>query len=141
MLILNPDRVRFQGQTWPEVRAVAVDRAAEKLIEERGDLGPYLIFSDVAEARVTIRVSQTLGTSDMLAPLPGDAGVLEWWTSPNASQAQRVRIQCDAVVTDVRHEVGSGNGRGASRTISLLAISIDGKVDPLSTIAASTGPD
>ncbi len=148
MLILNPDRVRFDGQTWPDVLSLVVDRAATKLVEARTDQGPHTNFADVAEQRVTIRIAQVLGTSDMLSPLPGDAALLEWWTSPNASQAQRVRVQCDAVVTDVGHELGpllaARRGKGSAsalRTITLIATSSDGKVDPLSTIVANVGPD
>lgn len=147
MLILNPDRVRFAGQAWPGVTAVVVDRSAERLVESWADMGPYAVLVDVAEQRVTIRVTLALSATDLPGPELGAQGLLEIWTSPTASAARRVRVAGQAVITGVRHEMGArggaggGAGGGGTRVITLAAVSDDGKLDPLFVAAAEVGPD
>jgi len=146
MLILNPDRVRFAGQAWPVVTAVMVDRSAERLVESWADMGPYAVLVDVAEQRVTIRVTLALSATDLPGPELGAQGLLEVWTSPTASAAQRVRVAGQAVITGVRHEMGArgvaASAAGAGmRVVTLAAVSDDGKLDPLFVASAEVGPD
>ncbi|MGD9791802.1 MAG: hypothetical protein AB7K52_16070 [Phycisphaerales bacterium] len=149
MYILNPDIVRFNGERWPGVASVTIERAAVRLIEDRGDNGPYPEFIDVPEQRVTARLVQTLHASDVPGPELGAFGVLEIWVSSGRSDAARVRLFADAVITGVRYDLAplaAAGGRGstpapASRVITFQLASIDGKADPLATTLADTGPD
>ncbi len=128
MLILNPDLVTFSGAAWAQVASVAIDRSASRLIEEHSDGGPFAVFVDTPEQRVTARVVQRLLGTDLPGPRLGDRGLVELSASPNRSQAGRVRVSFSAVITDIRIDVRPG---GSTRTVTLLAVSDDGKSEPV----------
>lgn len=137
MLVLNPRRVRFGAAVWEEVTAVAVDRSAEREVVEWGDLGPYTIFADVPEQRVTVKVVQEVMRGGIEAPRPGEEGELVFFTSPAATEAGRQRVSVQAVVTDVEHELSLRGG--AVRTVTLVGVSADGVTDPVTVTGAETG--
>ena len=56
MLWLNPTEVHLLGVALDGVLAVSVDRFATRTAEERGDLGPHVVFVDAPEQRVSVRV-------------------------------------------------------------------------------------
>ena len=130
MLILNPREVRFGSALWEDVVAISIDRAAHKTVEEWSDLGPYAVFADVPEQKVRVTIVQEVARDDVNVPRPGEAGTLEFHTSPTASDAGRKKVSCAAVVLESRHELSIR--KGAIRTVILAAIS-DGAADPVST--------
>lgn len=129
MLLLNPRLVQFGPHAWDDVAAVTIDRAAARLAEEWGDLGPHAAFADVPELRTTIRIVQELLRDDLDAPLPGTQDELTLHTSPAWADGGRRKLTARAIITRIEHEVSLK--RGAIRTITLLAISEDGADDPI----------
>lgn len=129
MLVLNPRQVKFGAAVWEGVAAVAIDRSAHRAIEEWGDLGPYATFADVPEERVRIRITQDLARGDAGSPRTGEQAELTFHTAPTLSDAGRRKFAATAVVLAVEHEVSLR--RGATRTITLAAISPDGDEDPI----------
>ena len=129
MLLLTPRVVRFGDATWEDVSAVVVDRAARRKVVEWSDMGPHVALADVPEQEVTLRVVQSLARDAPDGPKPGDAGELSFDTSPAGTDAARRRVRAQAVVLDVRHELSVKGG--ATRTVTLVAVSPDGAADPL----------
>lgn len=134
MLLLTPRVVRFGEATWEDVSAVVVDRAARRKVVEWSDLGPHVALADVPEQEVTVRVVQSLTRDAPDGPRPGDAGELSFDTSPAGTDAARRRVRAQAVVLDVRHELSVKGG--ATRTVTLVAVSPDGATDPVAVEAA-----
>jgi hypothetical protein len=146
MLILNPQRVRFAGALWNDVNAVVIDRAAVRVVEDYGQDGPLPILVDVPQLRITVRVTQVLTVEDLAGPGCGDEGLLEIWCAPNASDAGRTKVAALVVVTAVRHDIqrrgnSAGGGPAATRTITMLAYTQNGKNDPVALSLAEMGID
>jgi hypothetical protein len=137
MLLLNPRRVTFADETWEDVVAVSIDRAAAEEALEWGDLGPHVVFADVPRQRVTIRVVQELSRDDLGAPRPAEEGEISFFTSPATSDAWRRKVSARAVVMSVSHEVSLR--RASTRTVTLVAVSEDGSADPVSVTPAEDG--
>lgn len=143
MLVLNPALVRFAGEEWEDVVAVAVDRLAQRAVEEWGDFGPYAVLADVPEQSVRVQVRQRLARGSIGSPRPGDEGDLEFWTAPGASEGGRLRISARAVVRSVTHEWSERSG--AVRTVMLVAIDpfvsgeASGSTDPIRVEEAEGG--
>jgi len=133
MLVLSPRMVRFGGKTWANVSLVAVDRVATRTGVEWGDRGPHVVFADVAEQRVNARVVVELDADDVGSPVPGDAGLLSFYTSLSGSESGRVRVSMQAVVTGVSHELSLK--RGVVRTVDLVGVSSDGAADPVGVVS------
>lgn len=134
MLLLTPRAVRFGEATWEDVSAVVVDRASRRSVVEWSDLGPHAVLADVPEQEVTVRVVQSLTRDAPDAPRPGDAGQLSFDTSPAGTDTGRRRVSAQAVVLGVRHELSVKGG--ATRTVTLVAVSPDGAADPVIVEAA-----
>jgi hypothetical protein len=132
-MLTHPRTVRFGSLVWDDVIAVAIDRSAHRLVEEWSDAGPYAAFADVPEQRVTIQVVQQVGAEDLAAPRPADQAVLTFDTAPTAAESARRRVTATAVVTAVAHDLSQK--RGATRTITLVAVSPDGAADPIAITA------
>ncbi len=137
MLLLNPETVKFGVATWYDVTVVLVDRATERPVLEWSDTGPYPVFADVPEQRVSVRVSRRLLRDTAFTPRPGDSAELIVYASPTAGDAQRRRIRAICVVTHVAHELSAQ--RGALQTVTLVALSADGAADPIAIEGASDG--
>ncbi|NUQ69174.1 MAG: hypothetical protein HUU18_12985 [Phycisphaerales bacterium] len=133
MLVLSPRSVRFGGKTWENVALVAVDRVATRQSVEWGDRGPHVVFADVAAQRVNVRVVLDMSGDDVGAPLPGETGLLTFYTARSASESGRVRVSLQAVVTGVSHEISLK--RGVARTLDFVGVSSDGAADPVSVVA------
>jgi hypothetical protein len=139
MLIINPSRVMFAGKVWEGVAAAAIDHAAAAgdsgLLLGWGDAGPYAVFGDVAERKVTIKIEQVLTKTDVSSPRPGDLGELVLYASVESSEAGRVQIRAAAcVVVRVVHELAGS--KGPRRVVELAALSADGAADPVEVTAA-----
>jgi hypothetical protein len=137
MLLLNPRLVKFGADTWPDIAAIAIDRAAHRTVEDWSDMGPYAVVADVPEQKVRITITQEVVRDDIHVPRPGESGVLSFCTSPTASDAGRRRFTAAAVILDVRHDLSLR--KGALRTITLAVISADGLTDPITVGDASDG--
>jgi len=129
MLILNPRHVTFASTTWPDVTAVAINRETTRLALDHTDHGPHPTFAEAPQQRTTIELTMDLPRGDLNAPAPGDQGTLTLITSPSASDAQRRKLTCTAVVTKSHHDLSLK--RGATRTITLVALSTNGATDPI----------
>ena len=132
MIVLRPDEVRFGGAVWEKVARVTIDRLSVGTVDDWDELGPHLSFVDVGKQRAVIRVSQEIEGDDLDGPIPGDLSLLSFYTS-NGTDVDRRRVYCDAVVESVMNRVSD---YGSSRVITLIAVSSDGSVDP---ITVSTG--
>lgn len=133
MLVMNPRMVRFGAKAWENVALVAVDRVGARTVAEFSDSGPHVVYADVPEQRVNVRVVVDLGDDDVGSPVPGDAGLLSFATSRSGSEAGRVRVSLQAVVTGVSHELSLK--RGVVRTVEFVGVSSDGAQDPVSVVA------
>lgn len=137
MLVLNPAMVKFDNANWPDATTVLVDRVPDKVVVERGDVGPHVTMADVPEQRVTIRVTRELVRDDVGTPKPSQQGELVFYTSPASSDGLRRRVRATCVVVSVTHEVG--RSRGGIQTITLIAVSSDGAAEPIVIEDASDG--
>lgn len=129
MIWLNPRRVTFDGTELGYVRNVVLDRKAERVVVEWSDTGPHVAYADVPEQRVVLTLTRTVVEEGAGEIRPGDAGMLTFRTSPNASDAQVREIEAGVVVTAVEHEVSAKTG--ATQRISFVAVSSDGESDPV----------
>lgn len=142
MLWLQPERVELLGESLDGVAAVVVDRRAARLVVEWSDLGAHAVFCDAPEQRVTVRVvrrvsgrpGESWGAGIGGAPTPGAMGALEFTASAGAGDASRRRVSASVVVTGVEHELREG--KGATQTITCVAVSADGEADPIAEVAA-----
>ena len=134
MLILNPASVKIAGVEYASVESCAIDRTPHKEVVEWSDNGAFVVFADVPEQKVEIKLTQRLETAaaDQLLDLlrPGQSVAIEILTSLNSSQARRRKITATCVVRAVRDLVSVGKDLQARRVIELIAIS-DGSSDPV----------
>jgi hypothetical protein len=129
VLLLHPRRVRLDSLTLDNITAVAIDRAAHRHIEDWSDLGPYAVLADVPEQAVRITLEQELSADDLGPPRPGDRATLTLFAAPAAADSRRKQIAASVVVLSVTHSLSLK--RGALRTITLAALSLDGAADPI----------
>lgn len=139
MFIVNPLEVRFAGAAWTPVSLVAIDHAPAAgdsgVILDWGDAGPYPVFADVAERKVSIKVEQPLERTAIGVPRPGAQGELSLFASEGLSEAGRVRITAAlCVVLRVTHELSGA--KGPRRIVELTALSSDGLTDPIQVTPA-----
>lgn len=129
MIWLDPTVVSFGGVEVDGVESIAVDRRSERLIEERSDNGPHVVFADCAEERVSVRLVRRVGDAGGGGWRPGDGGLLGFRAGPSAGRATGVRVSVEVVVTAVLSRLDSS--RGAMQTVEFVAISVDGDTDPV----------
>lgn len=127
MVVLRPDEVKFGGSVWSKVARVTVDRLSSQTVDEWDDLGSHLVFVDVVRQRAVIRVSQEVVGDDFEGPIPGEFGAFSF-VGGSGSDAGLVKVEADAVVESVLHKVSD---YGSTRVITLIAMSSDGSVDPI----------
>jgi len=139
MVFLNPGDVRLiesggAAVVLEGVSAIAIDRSTERSALQWSDLGPHVVFADAPEQRVTARVwrEPSAEEADAAALLrPGTAVSLSFRTSRGGSEAAARRVFTDAVVLEVRHEVGR---RGATQRVALVCVSSGGADDPVQVV-------
>ena len=129
MLILNPEIVRFESHAWDDVAAIAIDRAAKRLVEDHGDEGPFAAFADVPEQTLTIRVQRRLSGDDVDDPALGAFGQLVFYKARAGADNSRKRITINCVVTAIRCDLPAA-GKPATNTISFIAAGA-GASDPV----------
>lgn len=127
MIVLRPDEVRFGGAVWEGVIRVTVDRLSSRTVDEWGEVGGHLVFVDVARQRVVMKVTQEIDGDDFEAPGLGDEGLFSFRGS-KGSDVGAVEVEAVGVVESVLNKVSDF---GATRTITLIAVSSDGVVDPI----------
>jgi len=137
MIILNPSTVRFGAHAWVDVTSIIVDRTADRMVIERGDLGPHITLTDVPEQRITIRLSRQIARDEHSSPRPSDQEELVFCTAPAASDGARRRVRATCVVVSLAHELS--RQRGAIQHVTLVALSSDGAADPITIEDASDG--
>jgi len=129
VLIRNPTEVSFGARVLDGVEAIVIDRSAAREVSEFDDFGAHLVFADVPEQRVTIRVVRELVRDGLDDPKPGDEDDLSFSLSPNAGDARTLGVLVHAVVLRVAHEL-RGQHR-ATQTITMLGVSTVGNIDPV----------
>jgi hypothetical protein len=127
---LNPAVVTIGTVDLDEVLSVSIDRSASKRITEFQDGGPHVVFADVPEQVVEIRVKRRVVRDEALPLRPGDEAALVLRTAENGSDGVGgVDVSAEVVVMDVSYAL-KRNG-GAEQTITLVAVSSDGATDPV----------
>ena len=127
MIVLRPDRVEFDGKSWDGVVRVAIDRVSARTVEGYDETGQYATLIDVAKQRVVVRVTQEIDSEQLEMPIPGEMGELEL-VGLSGSDVRSRRLRCVGVVESVQNKISD---YGATRTITLLAQSTSGEVDPI----------
>ncbi len=128
MLVLSPESVEFEGESWPAVELISIDRTSKREVVEVGDAGPQVVFVDVPERRVNVRVVRRIERSELDSVRPGDAGELSFRAGFGQTDAGWSEVSLDAVVTRVTHEFERG---GVKRVVVMVAVSSDGVTDPV----------
>ncbi|MFI4872750.1 MAG: hypothetical protein ACIARQ_13125 [Phycisphaerales bacterium JB061] len=128
MLVLSPESVEFEGESWPAVELISIDRTSKREVVEVGDAGPQVVFVDVPERRVNVRVVRRIERSELDSVRPGDAGELSFRAGFGRTDAGWSEVSLDAVVTRVTHEFERG---GVKRVVVMVAVSSDGVTDPV----------
>ena len=129
MLVLNPRRGEFGASVWTNVTSVSVGRSARHALTEWSDNGTHVVFVDVPEQLVSVRVVQEMLGDDMDLVRPGERGTLAFVTGQNSSDAGTRRVTIECVVKTVSYETSVT--RGSRRFVELIALSSDGSVDPV----------
>ncbi|MAY75638.1 MAG: hypothetical protein CMJ31_13165 [Phycisphaerae bacterium] len=124
MLLLRPQLVTFDGVEWRSVEKVVIERRAAKTVEAWSDGGPHVVFVDVPEQKVVVRVTQELACEDLDEPKPGELGELRFETALNGSSAGRTAVVVTGVVVGVSY--GVSRGGVSTRVVELVAVSGDG---------------
>lgn len=137
MIWIDPTAVSFGGAAVDGVESIVVDRRSERLVEERSDNGPHIVFADCVEERVSLRLVRRVGGSGAGGWRPGNGGLLEFRAGPSAGVASGVRVSVEVVVTGVANRLDPS--RGAMQTVEFVAISSDGESDPVSEEPAGVG--
>lgn len=125
MLLLSPTRVRFGGQEWTHVRALAVSREASRRVVDFADEGPHAVFADAPEVTTRLEVRQDVTSTSLESPSPGQRAVLTAQVAAGPGSGRAVTLSADAVVLAVRVEAGG------ERRIELVALSASGAADPI----------
>ena len=94
-----------------------------------GDLGPQVVFVDVPERRVNVRVVRRIERSELDSVKPGDSGELSFRAGFGRTDAGWSVVTVGAVVTRVTHEFEQS---GVKRVVVMVAVSADGVTDPVS---------
>lgn len=128
MLVLGPESVAFEGEAWPGVELIAIERTPMREVVEVGDLGPHVVFVDVPERRVSVRVVRRIDRSELESVVPGDTGELVFRAGFGRTDAGWSEVSLDAVVTRVTHEFDTDKVR---RVVVMVAVSADGVTDPV----------
>lgn len=128
MLALSPESVTFDGQVWEGVESIAIDRVAMREVVEVGDLGPEVVFADVPERRVNVKVTRRIERSELGGVRLGDEGELVFRAGFGRTDAGWSRVSVPCVVTRVGHDF---DGRGVKRMVTMVAVSPDGSSDPV----------
>lgn len=128
MLVLSPESVAFEGESWAAVEVISIDRTPKREVVEVGDAGPQVVFVDVPERRVNVRVVRRIERSELDSVKPGDAGELSFRAGFGRTDAGWSVVTVDAVVTRVTHEFAPD---GVKRVVVMVGVSSDGVADPV----------
>lgn len=137
MIYLQPRRVTFAGLTLDHVTAVILDRAADLVAVEHSDRGPHVAFVDVPQQRITIRIQRTPVSDEAGSIRPGDSAALTFRTAPSPASPQSRQISTSAVITAIEHDITTR--KGLVQTITAIAVSTDGALDPITETLVPTG--
>lgn len=132
MLVLRPELVELDGQAWPGVESIAVERSAAREVVEYGDEGPYAAFVDVPERKAVVRV--TRGADEGLADdvALGEERSLVFVSAFGGTDRGRVRVTATGVVTRVTYE---SKASGVKQVVTLTGVSPNGGAgDPVSAV-------
>lgn len=131
MVVIRPSEVRFGSDVWDAVERVTVDRIGTRVIREESDDGGSVVFVDVPERMVRAKVWQAIDQTTLDGPLPGEMEEVRVELGTGADEGRRL-LRFDAVVESVTHLM---SGTGATRVVSLIAVSGAGDEDPVSVTA------
>ncbi|MEM7623519.1 MAG: hypothetical protein AAF235_10005, partial [Planctomycetota bacterium] len=127
-----PELVELDGNAWPGVDSVAVERSAAREVVEYGDEGPYAAFVDVPRRKVVVRVTRSAdeGLADELEL--GEERSVAFVAAIGGTDRGRVRATVAGVVTRVAYESKPG---GVNQVVTLTGVSPDGGAgDPVAVV-------
>jgi hypothetical protein len=131
MFLSSPTRVSFGSLLLPNVSSISIDRSPSREAVDFSDSGPHPTFADIPEQKSLITILQHLTSSDFAAPLPSTSATLTILANPNDSDSGSLTLQASTVVRACTHSL---NPKGATRTISLIALSPNGSTDPITIL-------
>ena len=129
MLWINPRNVTINGEALGGVRSVRVSRGAGRSVVEHGDEGPHVVFVDVPEQKVEVRIERDLEDGAAVGAGVSDSVTLEFETSRGSSDALRRRVTIVGVV--VSSDVDIKGESGGSERMKIIGVSSDGSQDPV----------
>jgi hypothetical protein len=136
MLWLSPTRVLLGGVELRDVRLVAVEMQAARVVESWSDLGPHAVFADVPERRTVVRVERTPSSGESAPARPGDAAGLSFRAASSSGGGGGEAVSASVVVRSVALRLDAA--RGPTQVIECVAVSADGAGDPL-VVAPGSG--
>ena len=126
---VNPERVVFGSTVLEKVRAIRLERRAERFIIDGSTEGPYIIFADASEIRTELIVEREPAGGVELPLIPGGIGVMRFEVARGRSDGLRREISLTAMV--LKSSIAYSRDRHATATERFLALSADGVTDPL----------
>ncbi len=130
MLVLRPEMVELDGDSWPGVESIAVERSASREVVEYGDEGPYAAFVDVPQRKAIVRITRSAdeGLDDELEL--GETRTVVFVSALGGTDRGLVRVTATGVVTRVAYE---SKPTGVKQVVTLTGVSPNGgEDDPVS---------
>lgn len=132
MLFTAPLMVNMGGVMYGNVVSISVERQAAREVVEFGDVGPHVVFADVAEMRTRLVITMDVGREPegMVSFVPGESLTISFDYGINGGEASRRRVI-------VQHGVVMGysytmkHGKAVARVVEIVAVSSDGSADPV----------
>lgn len=129
MIWLNPKGLTINGGALDGVRSVSVSRGAGHSIVEYGDEGPHVVFADVSQRRVDVRIERALEDGGTVGADVGESVSVVFEISRGASDALRRRVTISGVV--LSSDVDIKGDEGGRARLKIVGVSSDGSQDPV----------
>lgn len=130
MIWLNPQTVTLGSTTLDEVSSVSIDENAARLVVEHQDGGPHVVFVDVPEQKIVVKIRRRVVTDEVLELDLGESLALTMRTAQSGGDGlDGVQVTATVVITDLAYDVD--RKRGAELIITAIAVSSDGATDPV----------
>ncbi len=130
MIWLNPKTVDLGGTILDNVSSVSIDENSSRLVVEHQDDGPHVVFVDVPERKIVVKIRRRVVTDEVLGIDLGDSRALTMRTTDSGGDGLNgAQVTATVVVTDLAYDVD--RKRGAELVITAIAVSSDGAIDPV----------
>ena len=135
-LWLNPSHVTLGPATLSNVRQVAVEQKADRLVVAFGDAGPHAAFVDAPERRVVVKLRRRVLDAEDLDLAVGDRVPFAMRAAPTAGDGPGVTVNASVVLSAITYRVERHDG--AEQVIEAVAVSTDGATAPV-TVSTDGG--